>query len=64
MFVTNHQEMAMQVLQSGVEPFGFLEKTTDMRNLKEGFGRYIRMASSLWEETEKPEDKDCLLYTS
>ena len=62
-FVTNHQEMAMQVLQSGVEPFGFLEKTTDMRNLKEGFGRYIRMASSLWEETEKPEDKDMLVLT-
>jgi DNA-binding LytR/AlgR family response regulator len=29
-FVTNHQEMAMKVLASGVEPFGILEKSTDM----------------------------------
>lgn len=62
-FVTNHQEMAMQVLQSGVEPFGFLEKTTDMRNLKEGFGRYIRMASAVWDETGEMEDKDLLDLT-
>ncbi|MCH1984084.1 LytTR family DNA-binding domain-containing protein [Ruminococcus sp. OA3] len=62
-FVTNHQEMAMQVLQSGVEPFGFLEKTTDMRNLKEGFGRYIRMASAVWGEAKKTEDKDLLVLT-
>lgn len=40
-FVTNHQEMAMQVLSSGVEPFGFLEKTTDMKELKRGYRRYL-----------------------
>jgi two-component system response regulator AgrA len=45
-FVTNHQEMAMQVLSSGVEPFGFIEKTADMQLLRKSFGRYIQMAIS------------------
>lgn len=45
-FVTNHRDMAMQVLSSGVEPFGFLEKTADMQLLKNGYGRYIQMAIS------------------
>ena len=43
-FVTNHQEMAMQVLSSGVEPFGFMEKTTDMSIMKRGYHRYLAMA--------------------
>ncbi|MFA9377796.1 MAG: response regulator [Lachnotalea sp.] len=43
-FVTNHHEMAMQVLSNGVEPFGFLEKTTDMKQLSQGFAKYIHMA--------------------
>jgi DNA-binding LytR/AlgR family response regulator len=45
-FVTNHREMAMNVLASGVEPFGFLEKSTDMDRLSEGFRKYIQMALS------------------
>lgn len=45
-FVTNHKEMAMNVLASGVEPFGFLEKTTDMNRLSEGYRKYIQMALS------------------
>ena len=45
-FVTNHQEMAMKVLSSGVEPYGFLEKTTDMQNLRNGYQKYLQMAIS------------------
>ncbi|MCM1064022.1 MAG: LytTR family DNA-binding domain-containing protein [Eubacterium sp.] len=44
-FATNHQEMAMDVLKSGVEPFGFLEKTSDISKLADGYRRYIAMLS-------------------
>lgn len=43
-FTTNHQEMAMEVLKSGVEPFGFLEKTSDIGKLANGYQKYIQMA--------------------
>lgn len=42
-FTTNHHEMAMDVLKSGVEPFGFLEKTSDLERLSYGYRRYIIM---------------------
>ncbi|WP_310602294.1 LytR/AlgR family response regulator transcription factor [Anaerosporobacter sp.] len=55
-FATNHHEMAMKVLQSGVEPFGFLEKTTDLDKLSDGYRRYIQMAiSSVGEVIEENE---------
>lgn len=42
-FTTNHHEMAMDVLKSGVEPFGFLEKTSDIQKLSDGYRKYIMM---------------------
>lgn len=42
-FTTNHHEMAMDVLKSGVEPFGFLEKSTDILKLAAGYQKYIHM---------------------
>ena len=42
-FTTNHHEMAMDVLKSGVEPFGFLEKSSDISMLSEGYRKYIVM---------------------
>ncbi len=42
-FTTNHHEMAMDVLKSGVEPFGFLEKSSDISKLCDGYRRYIMM---------------------
>lgn len=56
-FVTNHQEMAMQVLASGVEPYGFLEKTIEMQKLSEGYRRYIQMAAASINKEEPEEDK-------
>lgn len=47
-FCTNHYEVAMNVLKSGVEPFGFLEKGTDIFVLCSGFRRYINMALRLY----------------
>lgn len=42
-FTTNHHEMAMDVLKSGVEPFGFLEKSGDISKLSDGYRKYIVM---------------------
>lgn len=42
-FTTNHHEMAMDVLKSGVEPFGFLEKSSDISKLSDGYRKYIVM---------------------
>ena len=42
-FTTNHHEMAMDVLKSGVEPFGFLEKSSDISKLTDGYRKYIMM---------------------
>lgn len=42
-FTTNHYEMAMDVLKSGVEPFGFLEKSSDIQKLSDGYRKYIMM---------------------
>lgn len=36
-------EMAMDVLKSGVEPFGFLEKGSDISKLADGYRKYIAM---------------------
>ena len=43
-FTTNHREMAMNVLKSGIEPFGFIEKGTNTDMLAVGIRRYIHMA--------------------
>lgn len=42
-FTTNHHEMAMDVLKSGVEPFGFLEKSSNISKLADGYRKYIVM---------------------
>lgn len=56
-FVTNHQEMAMKVLASGVEPFGFLEKSTNMKRLSEGYGRYMQMAAAALEDDSEDQEE-------
>ncbi|WP_167957059.1 LytR/AlgR family response regulator transcription factor [Anaerosporobacter faecicola] len=55
-FVTNHHEMAMKVLQSGVEPFGFIEKTTNIEQLGAGYRRYIQLAIASGEGMEEKEE--------
>lgn len=58
-FVTNHEEMALQVLKSGVEPFGFIEKTTDMNTMSQGYRKYLQIASKMLinEETATSEEE-------
>ena len=43
-FVTNHHEMALEVLKSGVEPFGFIEKNSDISKMEEDYLKYIQLA--------------------
>lgn len=51
-FVTNHEEMALQVLKSGVEPFGFIEKTTDMNEMSQGYRKYLQIAGKMLASNE------------
>lgn len=55
-FVTNHREMAMDVLKSGAEPFGFREKSADIVALSEGYRKYIDMALRSGVQTPGRED--------
>lgn len=55
-FRTNHHEMALEVLKSGVEPFGFIEKSTDFVSMDAGYAKYIQMAlanTQIKEDDEK-----------
>lgn len=56
-FLTNHHEMAMKVLSSGVEPFGFIEKSTDMKKLSSGIANYIEMALQVFQPEQGQKDK-------
>ncbi len=56
-YTTNHQERAMDILRSGTEPFGFLEKGTDLSHLKAGLCRYMRMALRRGEPEEETEER-------
>lgn len=68
-FTTNHHEMAMDVLKSGVEPFGFLEKTSDLAKLSDGYRKYIVMLlnqtrSEASDPTEKERSTETILLNS
>jgi len=43
-FVTSYADMGMNVLKSGVEAFGFIEKTTDENIMLLGYRKYIGLA--------------------
>ncbi len=43
-FIASHADKAFDVLKSGTEPFGFLEKGTDMKQLSYSLRHYIHMA--------------------
>ena len=42
-FVTSHADMGMDILKSGVEAFGFIEKTADRRKMLQSYRKYIRL---------------------
>ena len=43
-FVTSHADMGMRVLKSGVEAFGFIEKTTNVNKMLLDYKKYISLA--------------------
>jgi len=45
-FVTSHADMGMDILKSGVEAFGFIEKTADTYKLLQGYRKYLRLAQA------------------
>lgn len=50
-FVTSHGDRTMDILRSGVEPFGFIEKNPVEKVMVSEYGHYIRMAER---QAEKP----------
>jgi len=42
-FVTSHADMGMDILKSGVEAFGFIEKTADKDKMLQAYRKYIRL---------------------
>jgi DNA-binding LytR/AlgR family response regulator len=42
-FVTSHADMGMDILKSGVEAFGFIEKIADRGKMLQAYKKYIRL---------------------
>lgn len=59
-FTTNHYDLAMDVLKSGTEPFGFLEKGSDMERLSGDLRRYVQMALRIERNSTEKQDYICL----
>lgn len=46
-FVTSHLEKGMDILKSGIEPFGFIEKDINQSRMIREYEKYLKMASEL-----------------
>lgn len=44
-FVTSHGDKGMDILRSGVRPFGFMEKSVDQEKMVREYIRYLQMAA-------------------
>jgi DNA-binding LytR/AlgR family response regulator len=42
-FVTSHDDWAMKVLKSGIEPFGFIEKRFQRKEMQADYTKYIKL---------------------
>lgn len=40
-YVTSHTDTGFEILKSGVEPYGFIEKTTDINKMSDEYKKYI-----------------------
>lgn len=52
-FVTSHGDKGMDILRSGVRPFGFIEKCVDQDKMVQEYVRYIKMAAPAQMEAAK-----------
>lgn len=53
-FVTSHGDKGMDILRSGIRPFGFIEKSVDQSKMIQEYVRYLQMAAP--EEAKKEAD--------
>ena len=60
-FVTSHADMGMDILKSGVEAFGFIEKTADRNKMIQGYKKYINFVSENTNENSPNEDSSIKL---
>lgn len=51
-FVTSHGDKGMDILRSGIRPFGFIEKSMDHGNMVREYIRYLKMAAPAEENKE------------
>ncbi|MDT3844127.1 MAG: LytTR family transcriptional regulator DNA-binding domain-containing protein [Bacillota bacterium] len=59
-FVTSHGEKNMEILKSGAQPFGFIEKNMDMALMKREFKDCIYKASSMLEKDDSPKSTNTI----
>lgn len=53
-FVTSHADMGMDILKSGVEAFGFIEKSPDRNKMLLGYKKYISLVEEATTESGEP----------
>lgn len=51
-FVTSHGDKGMDILRSGIRPFGFIEKSVDQGKMVQEYIRYLQMAAPVQKEKE------------
>jgi len=56
-FVTSHADMGMDILKSGVEAFGFIEKSIDRNKMLQGYKKYIHLVLENT-EVKLPEEEE------
>ena len=57
-FVTSHADMGMDILRSGVEPFGFIEKSAKRNKTLQEYKKYIYLALENIKNTAKPIEEE------
>jgi len=57
-FVTSHADMGMDILKSGVEAFGFIEKTSDKNKMLQGYKKYLNLVTEKINDTPRSESED------
>lgn len=56
-FVTSHGDKGMDILRSGIRPFGFIEKSMNQSKMIQEYVRYLQMAAP---SEEKKETAPCI----
>ena len=63
-FVTGHADMGISVLKSGVEAFGFIEKTTNEEKMLSAYKKYINLALTNTATTDEDRPREGYIQLS